>query len=75
MISVPAGFTTEVWDRVREGSGTRLVGPIPARLPVGVDFVGRPFDEPVLFRITLAYEAATRHRTPPPDFGPLADEP
>jgi amidase len=75
VISVPAGFTTEVWDRVREGSGTRLAGPIPARLPVGVDFVGRPFDEPLLFRIASAYEAATRHRSPPRDFGPLAGEP
>jgi amidase len=75
VISVPAGFTTEVWDRVREGTGTRLAGPIPARLPVGVDFVGRPFDEPMLFRIASAYEAATGHRTPPRDFGPLAGEP
>jgi amidase len=75
VISVPAGFTTEVWDRVREGTGTPLVGPISARLPVGVDFVGRPFDEPLLFRIGSAYEAATRHRTPPRDFGPLAGEP
>jgi amidase len=75
VISVPAGFTTEVWDRVREGTGTRLAGPIPARLPVGVDFVGRPFDEPMLFRIASAYEAATGHRTAPRDFGPLAGEP
>ena len=75
VISVPAGFTTEVWDRVREGTGTRLAGPIPARLPVGVDFVGRPFGEPMLFRIASAYEAATRHRSPPRDFGPLAGEP
>ena len=75
VISVPAGFTTEVWDRVREGTGTRLAGPIAARLPVGVDFVGRPFDEPMLFRIASAYEAATRHRTPPREFGPLAGEP
>jgi Asp-tRNA(Asn)/Glu-tRNA(Gln) amidotransferase A subunit family amidase len=75
VISVPAGFTAEVWDRVREGTETRLVGPIAARLPVGVDFVGRPFDEPMLFRIASAYEAATRHRTPPREFGPLAGEP
>jgi len=75
VISVPAGFTTEVWDRVRDGAGTRLVGPIAARLPVGVDFVGRPFDEAVLFRIASAYEAATRHRTPPRDFGPIQGEP
>ena len=34
VITVPAGFTTEVWDRVREGNGTRLAGPIAAALPV-----------------------------------------
>ena len=75
MITVPAGFTTDVWDRAREGNDTRLVGPIPARLPVGVDFVGRPFDEPMIIRIASAYEAATRHRTPPRGFGPVAGEP
>jgi len=74
-ITVPAGFTTEVWDRVREGNETRLVGPIAARLPVGVDFIGRPFDEPLLVRIAAAYEAATKHRRPPSSFGPIAGEP
>ena len=75
-ITVPAGFTTQIWDRVREGNGeTRLVGPIQASLPVGVDFIARPFDEPMLLRIASAYEAATRHRRPPPDFAPLPDEP
>ncbi|PYS49029.1 MAG: amidase [Acidobacteria bacterium] len=75
-ITVPAGFTTEVWDRVRDANGgTRLVGPVQARLPVGVDFVARPFDEAILFRIASAYQAATRHRRPPPDFGPLRGEP
>ena len=67
-LTVPAGFTTEVWDRVREGNGTRLVGPIPAKLPVGIDFMARPFDEPMLLRIASAYEAATKHRVPPPAF-------
>jgi Asp-tRNA(Asn)/Glu-tRNA(Gln) amidotransferase A subunit family amidase len=74
-ITVPAGFTTEVWDREREGTGTRLIGPIAAKLPVGVDFIARPFDEPMLFRIASAYEAATTHRAPPPDFTPLPGEP
>jgi amidase len=75
VITVPAGFTTEVWDRARDGDSTRLVGPVAASLPVGVDFVARPFDEPMLFRIASAYEAATKHRRPPATFAPLPDEP
>jgi amidase len=74
-ITLPAGFTTEVWDRVREGDGTRLAGPVKANLPVGVDFIARPFDEGMLFRVASAFEAATRHRKPPPDFGPVPGEP
>src|SRR5688572_4385456 len=81
-ITVPAGFTTEVWDRERDpaaapgaGGGTRLIGPIAAKLPVGVDFIARPFDEPMLFRIASAYEAATKHRQPPSAFKPLEGEP
>jgi Asp-tRNA(Asn)/Glu-tRNA(Gln) amidotransferase A subunit family amidase len=74
-LTVPAGFTTEVWDRVRDGAGTRMVGPIAAKLPVGIDFLARPFDEPMLFRIASAYEASSRHRMPPPDFKPLPSEP
>jgi Asp-tRNA(Asn)/Glu-tRNA(Gln) amidotransferase A subunit family amidase len=73
-ITVPAGFTTHVYDRVPDSSsadGTRLAGPTPAKLPVGVDFAGRPFDEPLLFKIASAYTAATKHRMPPPEFGPL----
>jgi Asp-tRNA(Asn)/Glu-tRNA(Gln) amidotransferase A subunit family amidase len=71
VITVPAGFTTSVWDRERAGGETRLVGPTPAKLPVGVDFIARPFGEPLLFRVAAAYEAATKHRRPPEDFGPL----
>lgn len=97
-ITVPAGFTTEVYDRIRDpeapltpesawgpggGGGnrlegddrTRLVGPVSAAVPVGVDFAGLPFSEPMLLRIAAAYEAATGHRKPPADFGPLAEEP
>ena len=75
-ITVPAGFTTQIWDRERDANGgTRLVGPVPAQLPVGVDFIARPFDEALLFRIASAFEAATRHRRPPPEFGSLPGEP
>jgi Asp-tRNA(Asn)/Glu-tRNA(Gln) amidotransferase A subunit family amidase len=74
-ITVPAGFTTEVWDRVRDASGTRLVGPVKASLPVGVDFIARPFDEALLLRIGSAFEAATHDRRAPSEFGPLPGEP
>ena len=73
-LSVPAGFTTHVFDRVQDATardGTRLVGPIPAKLPVSIMFFGRSFSEPTLFRIASAYEAATKHRIP--DFGPLPE--
>jgi amidase len=100
-ITVPAGFTTEVYDLIRDpsapqtpesawaGSGggggggerlpgddhTRLTGPVPAKLPVGIDFLGRPFSEPLLIKIAAAYQDATKHRIPPPAFGPLKGEP
>ena len=55
--------------------GTHVVGPTPAALPVGVDFVARPFGEPTLLQIASAFEAKTKHRRLPADFGPLAGEP
>ena len=73
-MTVPAGFTTEVYDRERDltsPDSTAVVGPVAAELPVGIDFLARPFGEPVLFRIASAYEAMTGHRRPPPDFGPI----
>lgn len=88
-MTVPAGYTTEVWDRVLDPDSppvpatgfnakpgetepaSKLVGPVPAMLPLGLDLMARPFDEPVLIAIASAFEAATHHRVPPPDFGPL----
>jgi Asp-tRNA(Asn)/Glu-tRNA(Gln) amidotransferase A subunit family amidase len=92
VITVPAGFTTEVYDLVRTATApprpaagyregnqgdrdTELVGPTRVVLPVGMDILGAPFAEPTLIRIAAAFEAATRHRRPPPDFGPLPGEP
>jgi len=95
-ITVPCGFTTQVYDRVRDPNApasseesarvaesegrantvpTILTGPVPAKLPVGVDFLGRPFSEPTLLKIAAAYEHATKLRKPPADFGPLTGEP
>ncbi|HTE40778.1 MAG TPA: amidase, partial [Steroidobacteraceae bacterium] len=80
-ITVPAGFTTQVYDRLFDPNApkdaadkTKLEGPVVARLPVGIDFMGRPFDEPTLIRIASAYEMQTRHRKIPPGFGPLKGE-
>jgi Asp-tRNA(Asn)/Glu-tRNA(Gln) amidotransferase A subunit family amidase len=88
-MTVPAGFTTAVYDRVVDPDKPRvpvtgpnaepgetepqskLVGPVPAVLPVGIDILGRPFDEPTMLTVASAYEAATHHRHPPPEFGPL----
>jgi amidase len=66
-MTVPAGFTTVVYDRDPDGV---LLPPIPAKLPVGIDFLGLPFSEAVLFEIGAAYESVSKHREPPPGFGP-----
>lgn len=68
-MTVPAGFTTEVYDRDMSGN---LLPAKPARLPVGIDFLGLPFQEQRLFQIASAYESATHHRMPPPDFPPVS---
>jgi amidase len=67
-MTVPAGFTTEVYDR---GPDRQLLPPKHIALPVGIDFLGLPFSEGTLFAIASAYEAATKHRVPPAGFGPL----
>ena len=40
-------------------------------LPVGLEFLGRPFTEEMLLGFGYAYEQATRHRRPPPTTPPL----
>ncbi|MDB5762899.1 MAG: amidase [Herminiimonas sp.] len=78
-IAVPAGFTREVYDRApvvaSDGSikAGELVGPKPIALPVAIEFLGRPYSEPVLLGIASGYEKATHHRLPPAGFPPLPD--
>jgi Asp-tRNA(Asn)/Glu-tRNA(Gln) amidotransferase A subunit family amidase len=78
-LSVPVGFTTEVFDRVPQSiSDTTgvLTGPIPAVLPVGMELQGLPFSEQLLLYVASTYQAAyPKSRQPPPEFPPLPGEP
>jgi amidase len=40
-------------------------------VPVGIEFLGRPWSEKVLIEIVYGYEQATKHRHPPPTTPPL----
>jgi amidase len=44
-------------------------------LPVGMEFMARPFAEGTLFRLAYAYEQGTHHRLPPASTPPLRGEP
>ena len=44
-------------------------------LPVGLEFLARPYAEPTLFRLGSAYEQGTRHRRPPATTPALPGEP
>ncbi len=83
-IVVPAGFNDVVYEPryVLNADGDRyeaVSGDEPSRLetplPISLMFWAGPGDETAVLRAASAYEAATRHRVPPPDFGPLPDEP
>jgi amidase len=70
-IIMPAGFTTTVYDWVpdpAESSRTIPGNAVPARVPVGMEFLGVPFSEPVLLKIVSGYENITRPRRAPAEF-------
>jgi Asp-tRNA(Asn)/Glu-tRNA(Gln) amidotransferase A subunit family amidase len=57
-IVVPGGFSSP--------TPTAVAG-----VPVGMEFLGRPWSEKVLIEIAYGYEQATKHRLPPPTTPPL----
>ena len=77
---MPAGFNRIVYDPVyvlnedKDGYDnvtSRRRTRLDSALPVGISFWAGPGDELLILRAASAYEAATRHRLPPPDFGPV----
>jgi Asp-tRNA(Asn)/Glu-tRNA(Gln) amidotransferase A subunit family amidase len=79
-ITVPAGYNPIVYDPHYELSGdkktyTLVTGKEQSTLrypmPFSINFWAGPGDEPVVLGAASNYEGATKHRVPPPDFGPL----
>ena len=82
-VLVPAGYVRTTYDPVFELSedGTRFISvpndqattiPEPG-LPFSLVFRAEPGREDALLRIASTYEAASKRRIPPPDFGPLSE--
>ncbi len=80
-VLIPAGYVTTAYDPVFQlspdamsyvsassGRPTPLKGP---GLPFSLVFRAEPGKEDVILEIAAAYEAASKRRVPPPDFGPL----
>ena len=83
-IVVPAGFNDVVYEPrfVLNTAGDRYDAVpgyerslLDTPLPISMMFWAGPGDEAAVLKAASAYEAATRHRVPPVDFGPLPDEP
>ena len=80
-VLIPAGYVTTVYDPVfsLSADGMRYVSAashtpttIPAPgLPFSLVFRAEPGKEDTLLEIASAYEAASKRRIPPPNFGPL----
>jgi amidase len=79
-IDVPAGYTRTVFeptyvlnaDKTRYETATGTVqSQLPNAMPISLMVWGGPgFDSDVI-KVASAYEAATKHRVPPPSFGPV----
>jgi Asp-tRNA(Asn)/Glu-tRNA(Gln) amidotransferase A subunit family amidase len=80
-MEVPAGFTDVVYeptyvlapDKKEYVATTGTVKTkLPHPMPISLMIWAGPGDDGTMIRVGSAYEAATHHRKPPPDFGPVA---
>ena len=83
-IIVPAGYNQIVYepryvvseDKRSYSLVTGTVGSLlPHPMPISINFWAGPGDEAMVLKVASTYEAVTKHRVPPPAFGPLPDEP
>ena len=84
-VLIPAGYVTTVYDPVftlsadkkryiPTNNNTPTTLPAPG-LPFSLVFRAEPGKEDVILKIASAYQAASKRRVPPPQFGPVAGEP
>jgi amidase len=80
-VLIPAGYVTTAYDAefTLSADGKKYVGKASAKptqlaapgLPFSLVFRAEPGKEDVVLKIAAAYEGATKHRVPPPAFGPV----
>ena len=84
-VLIPAGYVRTVYDpsfvlsadkkRYISMSNNTPVTLPPPGLPFSLVFRAEPGKEDIILKIASAYEAASKRRVPPPEFGPLPGEP
>jgi len=81
-MEVPAGYIRTVYEptfvlsadkRTYDSATGAVATQLPKPMPISMMLWGAPGAESELIKVASAYEAATHHRTPPPDFPPLKD--
>ena len=80
--TVPGGYNEIIYEpqftlRDNNANYTTVAGTEQSTLehpqPIGMMFWAGAGEEPAILKVASAYEAATNHRIPPADFGPLSD--
>lgn len=83
-IEVPAGYVTTTYDpqyvlsankQTYEWRTGTVQSKLPKPMPMSLMFWSGPGYDPDVIKTASAYEAATHHRVPPPDFGPVEPAP